>query len=170
MGGEIGVDSREGEGACFWFSIPTPVASALADDGGEGPAILQGGCRLLLVDDNPTNRILVRAMLSGFDIEITEAGDGLEAVQRASEAPFDVILMDMRMPVLDGVEAAKRIRTEDGVNAAVPIIAFSADVTEERPLGLFNGAIAKPLTAASLIDGIVKATTWETEGAINAAA
>jgi PAS domain S-box-containing protein len=171
MGGEIGVRSQEGQGACFWFSIPAPeVAAEAAPEHGEAHAVLYPGCRVLLVDDNATNRLLVRAMLSDFDVAITEAADGLEAVRLASAAPFDVILMDLRMPGLDGVGAARRIRCEDGLNAAAPIIAFSADVTEPQPPGLFDGAIAKPLTAASLINGIMRAVALPEEGGLHAAA
>jgi PAS domain S-box-containing protein len=162
MGGEIGVRSREGDGACFWFSIPTALGGRAEEAGVEDiKEGLQPGCRVLLVDDNLVNRTLVRAMLSRFDVALTEAVDGLEAVQIAGEQPFDVILMDLRMPGLDGPGAAYRIRTEDGPNCGAPIIAFSADTSERQDPALFDGAIAKPLTADSLVNGILKATGWD---------
>jgi PAS domain S-box-containing protein len=171
MDGEIGVTSRIGEGSCFWFSVPAAeMLSHDTVDSVEGRRDIPTGIRVLLADDNRINRDLVRAMLTPFNVEITEAIDGLQAVELASEVPFDVILMDLRMPGLDGAGAARRIRTEDGLNATVPIIAFSADATADSAKGLFDGFVAKPLTAASLVNGIAKALDWHEEGSFDAAA
>ena len=165
MGGEVGVRSKLGEGSCFQVTIPAPEVKALPSTGAEPevPAALTTGCRILVADDNQTNRDLVRAMLSPFDIELTEAADGLGAVAAANAAPFDLILMDLRMPGLDGAGAARRIRTEDGPNAAIPILAFSADVDQVPATGLFDGLVGKPVAGASLLAAITKAMAWPEE-------
>ncbi|KQV55647.1 MULTISPECIES: PAS domain S-box protein [unclassified Caulobacter] len=158
MGGDIGVRGAAGEGACFWFALPAPVVEAVAPVASEQDEILlPAGCRILVADDNRTNRELVRAMLTPFDVELSEAVDGLGAVAAASRAPFDLILMDLRMPGLDGVGAARRIRTENGPNAAIPILAFSADVDQIEGSGLFDGVVGKPLAGASLLTAITRA-------------
>jgi PAS domain S-box-containing protein len=152
MDGEIGVESSLGTGSRFWFSIPAPPAANVAtlEAVGEVGAIAPG-CRVLVAEDNQMNRLLVRSVLQGFQVELTEAGDGLEAVTAAQERPFDVILMDLRMPGLDGIAAARKIRTEEGPNMCVPIIAFSADVTTQLEPCLFDALVAKPLSATALI-------------------
>jgi PAS domain S-box-containing protein len=162
MDGAVGLRSTLGEGSCFWVQVPAPEL------GGVAPALVEpchreappSGCRILLADDNRTNRDLVRAMLSPFDIELTEVADGLDAVAAASATRFDLILMDLRMPGLDGTGAARRIRTEHGPNAAVPIFAFSADVDKIQMNGLFDGLVSKPLTGASLLAAINQALAW----------
>lgn len=163
MGGVIGVDTEEGRGSRFWFSLPTTaVDPASAASAGGAVAAMNLGNRFLVVDDNRANRDLVRAILATLGADIVEACDGLEGVNAAMELPFDVILMDMRMPVLSGPEAVAEIR-KGGPNAATPIIAFSASaeagqMQELRRLG-FDGCLPKPFTLIDLIHAVETALT-----------
>lgn len=158
MGGQIGVESEEGKGARFWFEIPAHIAQDDADDHGEDDIPLPPpGSRVLVVDDNAGNRELVRSVLEAVGVEVAEAEDGEEGVAAAAAAPYDAILMDLRMPRLDGVSAAQRIRAEQGPSAAAPIIAFSADVRMGPLDPVFDGATPKPLTVMSLLSTLALA-------------
>jgi CheY-like chemotaxis protein len=164
MGGTIGVESRVGEGSRFWFKV-TAVTAKLPQADPSGAAVDRltfVGARVLVVDDHPTNRELARLFLAGVGAEVTEAADGEEAVQLASERPFDVILMDVRMPKLDGLGALKRIRSMPGPNGATPILAFTADadagiVDSLAALG-FQDLVKKPLEPSALIAAVARAT------------
>jgi len=157
MDGDIGVESREGEGSRFWFSLPAPSVDQGEDQTVEidQPLVLPDNCRVLIVDDNRANRELVRAILGPFGAEMTEAADGDEAISSARETPFDVILMDLRMPRVDGRAAATRIR-EGGPNARTPILAFSADASTLAIDAVFDGQIAKPLSSLGLIETLAR--------------
>ncbi|MDQ0464628.1 PAS domain S-box-containing protein [Caulobacter ginsengisoli] len=151
MGGVIGASSRPGEGSVFQFTLPA-VAVEASDDGGD-PSVSGGlpiGSRILVTDDSPVNRELVRAILSTCDVELTEAGDGAQAVALARAQPFDLILMDLRMPVMDGETAARAIRAEPGPNAGVPIVGFTADASLTAG-GLFDAVVGKPIEAGRLL-------------------
>ena len=111
--------------------------------------------RVLVADDNRANRDLVRIILENLGMEVAEAVDGRQAVARALEQPFDVILLDLRMPELDGLDALRLIR-RDGPNLAAPIVAFSADLTSED-LSAFDDHLSKPIIAEALITTIVRA-------------
>jgi CheY-like chemotaxis protein len=106
---------------------------------------------VLIVDDNQANRDQVNAVLTALGAHVAEAVDGEEGVAAANTSAYDVILMDLRMPCLDGVQAAQRIRDGGGPNAATPIIAFSADTRSSGLGDVFDGAVSKPMTAAGLI-------------------
>ncbi len=161
MGGEIGVTSAPGHGARFHFHIAAPpVVEAEAEVAEpDEPSSLPPACRVLVVDDNPANRELVHAILTAMGAQVDEAVDGEAGVAAATAAPFDAILMDLRMPRLDGAQAAARIRGEGGPNARTPIIAFSADARSGGPGEVFDGAVSKPMTAAGLVGALNAAMT-----------
>ncbi|NQE64207.1 ATP-binding protein [Caulobacter sp. RHG1] len=161
MGGEIGVESTMGQGARFWFEVPAETgpphdAAPAPEEGGE-IVLPPPGSRVLVVDDNPGNRELVRSVLEAVGVQVVEAADGEAGVAAAAAAAYDAILMDLRMPKLDGAAAAQRIREGDGPSAKAAIIAFSADVRTAPLDPVFDGATPKPLTVASLLATLVHA-------------
>ena len=166
MGGGIAVASAPGGGSVFSFHIAAPVAagSGVAHD----PAPLQvdarrlDGVRVLVVDDNPINRELARAVLEQMGAEVAEAGGGRAAVDAAAVAPFDCILMDLRMPGVSGGDALAEIRDAPGPNQDVPILAFTADA-DMTPLDQhgFDGVVSKPIMALELITAVDACTRWD---------
>ena len=163
MGGEIGVTSQLGHGARFHFSIPAPKAAARALAADQAAPALPVGCRVLVADDNTANLELVGGVLRGLGVEVTTTDDGRKAVDIASGAPFDAILLDLRMPGLDGPTTASVIRHGGGANAEIPILAFSADVTSPLDSALFDGLIAKPIDPAALLSALSTALEQEAE-------
>ncbi|CAN5687529.1 PAS domain S-box protein [soil metagenome] len=164
MGGEIGVSGAPGQGATFAFFITAPLSLAVepaAEADGFAPAL--DGIRVLVVDDNPMNRELARAVLESVGAEVTEACDGRQALVTATELAFDLILLDIRMPGMDGPATLKRLRAEPGPNTAIPVLAFSADTDLERYTAEdgFDDIVRKPLNALGLIQAIAHWTRWE---------
>ena len=121
----------------------------------ESPPQVLLGLRVLVAEDNPINALLARTLLTRAGCVVTSAQDGEEAVMAASAASFDLILLDIRMPRLDGFEAAQRIRTGDGPSAAAPIVALTADAGEEERARAAKAGmddfITKPIDAARLL-------------------
>ena len=159
MGGDIGVESKLGSGSTFRFCIvmkpaqdtdaaPVPV---LADDS-------TPSCRILVAEDNATNRLVVTRMLERRGHRVDCVSDGREAVTSVSEIPYDLVLMDMMMPEMDGLAAARAIRALDGPSAHVPIIGLTANVlTEDKEVCLaagMSGFLTKPVTAERLAQAI----------------
>ena len=106
MGGDIGATSTFGKGSTFWLEIPCVMVERQERGVETGnptqSAATMDGLRLLVADDNAINRELIRIMLSQFGVELSEASDGRQAVELANSSPFDIILMDVRMPDMDG--------------------------------------------------------------------
>jgi len=164
MGGEIGVESTPGQGSAFHFYIDAPAAfSPFQSEGETSSSVSLSGVRVLIADDNAANRELARTLLQQFDAEVTEAVDGEEVVSLAAGAPFDAILLDLKMPVLDGPGSLHRIRTEPGPNQDTPILAFTADDADTVNCGAggFDGVVAKPIVAATMLDCILRASQGE---------
>ncbi len=165
MGGEVGLQSTPGVGSLFWFTARLPpaprgasAARAPAAEVGaaQATAMLRGalaGARLLVVDDNEVNRIVARAQLDAVGLAADDAADGAQAIAMAERCRYDLILMDVHMPTLDGVEATRRIRRLDAYRDT-PIIALTADAFEsERQRFIDAGMsdhLAKPLQAGRL--------------------
>jgi signal transduction histidine kinase/DNA-binding response OmpR family regulator len=171
MGGEIKVISTPGQGSTFRFSLTLPLAEHVAlperDDQtvfaqlAARIATLGRPLRVLVVDDNPINRLVAAKMLKGFEIQTTMACDGLEAVTAAAGFSYDVILMDVRMPNMDGLQATRAIRAREGQSQPVPIIAFTAnafaeDVEACRRAGM-NDLVVKPVRKTAMIEAISRA-------------
>jgi signal transduction histidine kinase/CheY-like chemotaxis protein len=170
MGGAIGVESRPGEGATFWFEVPAPMAEAEAEAEGAQLDIADlVDLRLLLVDDNAANRELLRSLLTPLGVALTTADGGEAAIQMAAAEPFELILMDLRMPGVDGWTAARAIRAGSGPNRTTPMLAFSADITADdaQALAVFEGIVRKPIEMTGLLMAIAHwaATPRQTEPA-----
>ena len=174
LGSELALDSTPGKGTTFRFVLTLSLASAAADVlprcadnalDSELDALEQAlrakhaGARLLLAEDNPTNREIALEWLHAAALNVDTAADGLEAIEMVRQNPYDLILMDMRMPRLDGVAATQAIRTLPDA-AAIPIVAMTANVFEEHRRECFaagmNDFIAKPVDAALLYATLLK--------------
>jgi signal transduction histidine kinase/DNA-binding response OmpR family regulator len=161
MGGHLGHRNNPAGGSVFWVEVPAGTADepALAV---EGPEVASApGLSVLIVDDSDVSRDVTAAFLRNAGQTVTEARDGSEAVRLAGSADFDVVLMDMRMAGMDGLEATRRIRSLGGPRAAVPIVAVTAnaldrDAEECRRAGMTQH-LAKPFTQAELLAVVSRA-------------
>jgi len=158
LGGEIGAESELGAGSVFWIEIPLSPALATAPARAEPLDVSAGGDaprhKVLIVEDNEINRTVLRQMLLADGHQVTEAHDGADGVRRAGAERFDLILMDISMPIMDGREATAAIRAGEGPNRDVPIIAVTAhalpaEIEEFRRYGI-DRYLSKPIDRAEL--------------------
>ena len=159
MGGEVSVESDPGEGTRFHVSLPAeraPKKTVLTQPVESIPEMAPS--RVLVVEDNPVNRLVATAMLRKMGHSVTEAHDGAEGLRIAATERFDIVLMDISMPGLDGVETTRRIRIGGGANVETPIVALTAhalpaDVARFRDAGM-SATLTKPITWRALAEVI----------------
>jgi CheY-like chemotaxis protein len=167
MGGTAGADSQAGVGSCFWFTVrvqpghaAAPLAPVMTLDNAETELRRsRRGCRVLLVEDNPINREVAFELLNAVGLVVETATDGREAVEKAAGSDHDLVLMDMQLPVMDGLEATRAIRGLPVPNL-VPIVAltanaFGADRQACLAAGM-NDFVSKPVDPAALYTTVLR--------------
>jgi signal transduction histidine kinase/CheY-like chemotaxis protein len=168
MGGWLECDSTPGVGSRFWFEIPLPpVGEAIeaVDEVQPVGDVREQPLRVLLADDHPANRKVIEIMLGATAMELVAVEDGAQALETFKREAFDLVLMDMQMPVMDGLTATAGIRAFEAQHgrARTPILMLTANAMAEhveagRAAGS-DGHLTKPLTLAALFDGIDQVMT-----------
>ncbi len=175
MGGQIGLSSIEGKGTNFWFELPLAAADDVASPVGVKPAASTHRRRfdILVAEDHPVNQQLIAALLKREGHRVTVVPNGERAVQAVQEQAFDLVLMDIQMPVLDGIGATQAIRALGKPVADIPIVAITAnalrgDMETYLAAGM-TGYVSKPLRIDALRAAMEGAVPMETVSGVRTA-
>ncbi|WP_369062195.1 ATP-binding protein [Caulobacter sp. 73W] len=162
MGGDVQVESQLGQGATFTVSLPlkayiAPLVQSSSEDSRD--AVHAGGLKVLVAEDNPTNQLVIKTLLSQLGASVTVVADGASAVAAWRRESWDLIFMDIQMPIMDGVAAAREIRAQEGSSGRrTPILAVTANAlrhqVEQYEAAGMDGIVAKPLQVAQLVDAM----------------
>lgn len=159
MGGEIWVKSKVGKGACFVFELPLMCSKVQDDTNEEQPErIIEAGMKALVAEDNEMNRFVIEKLLEGLKYEVEVVENGYEALKAFREKSFDIVFMDIQMPIMDGIETTKKIREMEKGTEHIPIIAVTAfaikgDREKFIEVGM-DGYISKPISLVDLKEEI----------------
>ncbi|WP_216920779.1 ATP-binding protein [Synechococcus sp. CCAP 1479/9] len=164
MGGEISVDSSLGKGSCFSVRLPFAVASKSQQKPLQSspPQGLDPGLRILVADDNRVNQRVLELMLARLNLSVQLVGDGDATLQRIRSEPFDLVVMDVAMPRLDGISAARQMRSEgysDIYIIALTAYSFSSHRQECEAAGM-NDFLSKPLRFVDLCAALDRFQAW----------
>ena len=166
LGGDIKVVSKVGEGSCF--TVTANVQSRLKvessthlDEGRDVQgASVPAGLKVLLAEDNAINAVVAQALLEQLQCDVEHVDNGLKATARVEEGGIDVVFMDVHMPVMDGIEATKRIRKLDGTLGQIPVIGLTAEAFKERHIAFkeagMDDIVTKPVTIEALQESLLK--------------
>jgi PAS domain S-box-containing protein len=163
MGGEIGVESEAGAGSTFWFTSRLGRADPSELNSATNIDAEVGALKVLIIDDNPTARVILRRYLEAFGFSVEETGTGAEAIHmlESADPAFDLVLSDWKMPEMDGVEVARRIGNSDKIGKIPAVLMVTAFDREEllRNKGdaPIKGVLVKPVSPSTLLDGILEA-------------
>ncbi len=176
-GGEIGLESSPGQGATFWFtwkytqpsgkrSAPKQTSSTatIAADQGQGTNFMLNGAKVLLAEDEPISRILIETLLEQAGLQIDVVENGKQAVEKAVNGDYQAVLMDVQMPVMDGLEATREIRNHERQHGGhLPVVALTAHAMHgDREKCLQAGMddyLTKPLGKSELFDVLTRYLT-----------
>ncbi|MES2725214.1 MAG: ATP-binding protein, partial [Pseudomonadota bacterium] len=166
MGGDLSLESQAGRGTSFSLRLPMTLLGAApfgAAGSAEAPQELKAAVRILAAEDNPTNRLVLQALLEPFGAELIQVASGEEAVAVCEGESFDVVLMDIQMPGIGGVEAVRQIRRRERETgrARTPIVALTANVmthqvADYRAAGM-DDYVAKPISFERLYEALTQA-------------
>ena len=167
MGGTVGVDSLPGKGSTFWFTLPMEAIAMSSEPPtpargvADRKIVMQSyGGDALLVEDNLVNQKVASRLLERLGVRVTLASDGAQGVEAFKERRYDLVLMDLQMPSMDGIEATRRIREIEPTGARTPIIALTANVMtgqRERCVAAgMDGFLSKPVQIARLHDIVAR--------------
>ena len=179
MGGETGMESEPGRGSTFWFTVLCRLPesdAAMADKTAAARRDLRprSGLRVLVVEDNQINQMLIGALLKKFDCHADVVGNGLDAVSAVQRVPYDLVLMDVQMPEMDGPTATRAIRALAGPEARTPIIALTANAMagqrEEYLAAGMDDYVSKPIQVSELAAAMVRCTDGRERGDPSASA
>lgn len=155
VGGEVRSEANRGAGETLVFDLAAPIAAQPTEEPAEPEAASGRAAHILVVDDNATNRMVAETLCEMFDCTSETAVDGVEAVELARTGRFDLILMDIKMPRMDGIAATREIRAFVGPAGQVPIIALTANADPEDAAGYLragmNGVVEKPMKPETLL-------------------
>ena len=184
LGGDIGVESEPGEGSLFWIRLPVGLSHEVPPQAPQSSATHSEAkaserttavrpLDILLVEDNEINRTIACEFLAVDGHRVTQANDGLEGIALANGHRFDLILMDISMPEIDGIEAMQRIRNGDGPSKDTPVIALTAHALDDDLLRFkqagMRDVISKPVSGATLREAVIRLASQDKPGHVTRA-